>query len=101
MARRRLVTCEQREAIAIIRLEDPRVHNRLAGRLLEDLLDAVGRLRDSSDLRCVVIAATGDDFSMGTLAAKAIATLVVLGWNFLANCRWTFKAAQTAQQEED
>ena len=37
----------------------------------------------------------------GTLAAKAIATLVVLGWNFLANRRWTFKAAQPAQQEED
>jgi putative flippase GtrA len=28
--------------------------------------------------------------SLGTVAAKAAATVMVLGWNFFANRRWTF-----------
>ena len=36
---------------------------------------------------------------IGTVAAKGIATLVVMGWNYLANRYWTFKAALAAQQE--
>jgi putative flippase GtrA len=36
----------------------------------------------------------------GIVVAKIVATLVVLGWRFFANSRWTFRRAPVAYAEE-
>ena len=60
------ITYEVAEGIATIALDDPETRNSLSPQLLEELLDALGAVREDEAARCVVLTSTHEKvFSSG------------------------------------
>jgi enoyl-CoA hydratase len=71
MAAYEKVTLEVADGVATIALDDPETRNSLSPQLLNDLLGALGEVRDDDDARCVVLTSTHEKVfsSGGNLAA--------------------------------
>jgi len=60
-----LVVSERDDAVAVLTLNRPQMHNALVPELLEQLRAALADLHNDKAIRCVILAATGLAFSIG------------------------------------
>jgi 3-hydroxypropionyl-coenzyme A dehydratase len=60
-----LVIYEVSDGVATVTLNDPEKRNRLSGAMLSQLVEAIGRAREDTDARAVVLTGAGDVFCAG------------------------------------